>query len=292
MTNSAEHHELQALLGAFALDALEGVERHAVEAHLRGCDACQAELVELRRVMAGLGLAAGEQPPPPALRDRVLTAATGRRVERRRAPASFAPRTRGRRASDHVQVEEVARSSTPVWRLAGAAAILLAVVAGVYAVLMRNQMEDMKSVVSNAADRSTQLAAELEATRRDSSRLTRIVEVLSAPDLMRVELRGRPEAPAASGRAFLSMTRGLVFSANKLPALSPGRVYQLWVIAGGAPVSVGILTPAADGVATMTVALPSAMASPSAVAVTAEPGPDGSKTPTMPILLMGEMKPL
>ena len=62
------------LTGAYALDALDDVERAAVERHLRGCSECAAEVAEFREVgswLAGRVAAA----PPPAMRDRVLALA-------------------------------------------------------------------------------------------------------------------------------------------------------------------------------------------------------------------------
>ena len=44
------------------------------------------------------------------------------------------------------------------------------------------------------------------------------------------------------------------------------------------------------GTGTLSMPMPPNLGAMSAVAVTVEPGPDGSRTPTSPILLMGEMK--
>lgn len=60
-----------ALVGAYAVDALDADERSAFEQHLAGCDACRAELADLQETAALLG-AAEATPPPAGLRDRVL----------------------------------------------------------------------------------------------------------------------------------------------------------------------------------------------------------------------------
>ena len=54
--------EIQPLLAAYALEALEPEERLRVEAHLAGCAACRAALAEYQAVAEGLALAA---PPVP-----------------------------------------------------------------------------------------------------------------------------------------------------------------------------------------------------------------------------------
>ena len=78
-----------------------------------------------------------------------------------------------------------------------------------------------------------------------------------------------------------------MFSAEHLPALAPGHVYQFWVLTP-API-LGVLTPAANGTATTTLPMPANVTidAVKAVAVTDEPSLQGSPTPTMPILLVG-----
>jgi anti-sigma factor RsiW len=68
MTNA---HEIHALSGAYAVDALDPEERAQFEAHLDSCPACQAEVASLREATAILGSDV-ETEPPAALRDRML----------------------------------------------------------------------------------------------------------------------------------------------------------------------------------------------------------------------------
>jgi anti-sigma-K factor RskA len=67
-----DDHELTA---AYALDALSPDEREQYEAHLDGCARCQEELDGFRRVSGALAHAAVGPPPPPALRERILSEA-------------------------------------------------------------------------------------------------------------------------------------------------------------------------------------------------------------------------
>ncbi len=75
------HAELQALLGAYALDAVEAEEAAVLELHLATCPRCRNELADHREVAALLGYAGGSAPggvwdriiasleePPPALK--------------------------------------------------------------------------------------------------------------------------------------------------------------------------------------------------------------------------------
>ncbi len=63
--------DVHMLTGAYALDALEGRERTAVEAHCAGCPTCFRECEEFRATAARLGMASTTVPPA-ALKRRVL----------------------------------------------------------------------------------------------------------------------------------------------------------------------------------------------------------------------------
>jgi hypothetical protein len=71
---------------------------------------------------------------------------------------------------------------------------------------------------------------------------SRIVEVLNAPDAVRVILT--PVAPDGSGRglAWWSPTKGIWLAVDSLPSWSPGRRYHLWIVHRDGPaVHVGLL---------------------------------------------------
>lgn len=64
-----DHEEIQALLGAYALDAVEPDEREAIERHFGSCPRCAAEVAGHRET-AGL-LAFGGAPAPEALWEKI-----------------------------------------------------------------------------------------------------------------------------------------------------------------------------------------------------------------------------
>lgn len=66
-------HELSALVGAYALDALDEPERALFEAHLADCPDCTEEVASLRAAAAELS-STTTTPPPPALREELLSA--------------------------------------------------------------------------------------------------------------------------------------------------------------------------------------------------------------------------
>lgn len=57
------HEDVQELLGAYALDALEEDEAALVEDHLRDCPRCRAEVRDHRETAAMLAFGGGEAPP-------------------------------------------------------------------------------------------------------------------------------------------------------------------------------------------------------------------------------------
>lgn len=65
-------HELSAL---YALDVLDAPERARFEAHLAGCARCSDELESLRSAATSLAFLEDGAPPPPELRERILSAA-------------------------------------------------------------------------------------------------------------------------------------------------------------------------------------------------------------------------
>jgi hypothetical protein len=267
---SASHDDLRAALPDYVLGTLTGPETATLQAHVVDCAACQTELEELRAVIAGIGTATPETPPP-GLRSRVLQAATmparaESRVNTPQAPATAVPR----------------RQWMP---FALAASLLFAVVAGGYAWSLRGQLATARQQVDDAAGYVARLRQELLETRRDSAELVRVMQILNAPNLVRVDLKGQTAGSDAVGRAFWSATTGVFFTARGMPPVDAGRVYQLWTIRGTTATSAGTMTPDASG--TIVHAAEAAGAEPpDAMGVTIEPA-GGSTSPTLPVVMLG-----
>ena len=103
--------------------------------------------------------------------------------------------------------------------------------------------------------------------------------------MQRIELTGS----ASGARAYWSATRGLLVAADQLPVPPPGRVYQVWLIGGGAPVSAGMLGTPRTGRGMLIAPPPGGIPSgPVTVAVTDEP-PGGLPAPTGAKHLVGSI---
>ncbi len=215
-------------------------------------------------ILQGLGQAVPQVDPPLALRARVLGSVAG------------------------AQTLRPAATRSAMWLVATAASLVLATGLGIYTTQLRGRIGVLEDELRDARARAT--AAEQRAIdAQQAIGATRItVAVLTAPDVARIDLAGQaPVAPGASARAFWSRSRGMVFTASNLPALPPGRVYQLWVVtAQPAPISAGLLTPDAQGSVNETFNTPSDIPQPVALAVTIEPA-GGARSPSGEKYLVG-----
>ena len=208
---SLTHEEIQDLLGAYALDAVEGEEREAVELHLRECPRCRAEVAEHREVAALI--AHGGAPAPAGVWDRIV-------AELEDAPP---PRMRlevGEHGGTVVPIEQATSAPRRRWasvRVAviGAAAAII-VVLGIAVVRLDHRLGDMD-------DRSTTQQVATAAMTDPTSR------------------RGTLELHDGTVAVPTAITRegaGFLF-AEETPALDPGIVYQLWGAHDGDMISLG-----------------------------------------------------
>jgi len=265
------HEAVRELSGLYVLEALTPAELAEFQAHLEVCDVCRAEVAALRPVAVGLACAVPQVEPPATLRERVIRSATGRPVEARHSTASVVRKPTTRMAP---------------WLLA-AASLLAAVALGGYSLQLRARVTDLETRLQQAITQASLAERQIADARRTALDAQSQLAVLAAPDLVRIDLAGQTNAPAASARAFWSRSRGMVFTASNLPSLPAGRVYQLWVLtATGPPVSVGLLEPDQTGGLTAVFQTPPDIPPPTQVAVSDEPA-GGVPSPTGMIWVAG-----
>jgi anti-sigma-K factor RskA len=244
------HEELKANAAGYVLGSLDAHDRREFEAHLAGCAECAAEVASLRPVVSVLATAVPQVTPREEVRERILGAAAGlKRVDLQPRPSTLHDRK---------------FSPAMIW-LPLAAAIVIAVGAGIYALRLQRQVGELQA-------------------RFDQAQST--TAVLAAPDLARIDLQGEAVAPDARARALWSRSRGLVFTAANLPPAPTGKAYQVWVVTAQAPVSAGLLTTDPTGGGTQYYVTPPDIAPPVAVAVTLEPS-GGVPAPTGERYLVG-----
>ena len=203
------HDEVEELLGAYALDAVDDDERAAVDAHLAGCPRCRAEVDAHREVASHL--AQSGAPAPDALWDRIADAIAGDTPPPMRLVVGDAP-------------DAVARKRR-WWRMPLAVAAAAVVAVGLVAAGV--------TIGSDDGSGRTELA--------DAA-----LSAFESPTARTAELLGADGDPVARV-AVLADGAGYLL-AGELPELD-GRIYQLWGSDGETVVSLGTMGSAPDIVA-------------------------------------------
>lgn len=218
MGRELSHGETVDLLGAYALDALDPVEREAVEEHVRGCQSCADEIADHREV-AGL-LTPGWTEPPAGLWAKIAGS-----LEEVPPPLDLAPVIAMKPRST------IGRTASAPRRGIGfgiAAAVAAAAVAMIGFLGVR---------VADDRQRINQLAL-----GQHGDELQRSANAaLADPGARKVSLVSTDGYRNAQAVVLPDGTGYLVKS--NLPALSKERTYQLWAVVGTSRISVGVIGP-------------------------------------------------
>ncbi len=255
------HEDAVELLGAYALDAVDGHEFTELEEHLATCPRCRAELDGLREVAAAMGNSV--EPLPEGLWSNIASRLPERQPdEEPPAMPPLAPEGRSPfRAPPDGRKRRRRSALTTIGALAVAAAAV-AVVLGISLVRADNKVSDLQA--SGAGSSSA------------------VTTALRTPGHRVVDLDSSSHA-ALARVVVVPSGQGYLVSSN-LPALGQGRTYQLWAIEGKRPISLGLLG-GAPRQAAFTMA---GSTRPSHLSITAEPA-GGSVSPTGPIVATGSV---
>ena len=237
--------DLHKLTGAYAMDALDELERARFEQHLAQCDDCRAEVAELRETAALLSESVAV-PPPASLRESVLSGISQVRP--------LAPEVAT------IPVPAPARPEQPAGRRAWApflVAAALAIFVGLGAMIVAPWGDD-----------------------DEVPRLTAAEQVLQAPDAEEVFLD-----LGESGRATVVRSKSqdkAVITTEDMVVAPEGKDYELWFMSPEEEfVAAGLMPDAAD----QTVVLDGSAAEAIAVGITVEPEGGSKQPTTDPIAL-------
>jgi anti-sigma-K factor RskA len=118
----------------------------------------------------------------------------------------------------------------------------------------------------------------------DTAKLAQALAILNDPDTKQATF-GDTARPSR-GRVFVSGEKGVLFIGASLPAIAPGKTFQLWVIpAKGNPVPAGTFGREADASAVYVRPGP-VQGDAAAMAVTVEPDGGSPQPTTTPFLVM------
>jgi Anti-sigma-K factor rskA/Putative zinc-finger len=257
----AAHEQFADDLALYALEALDGAEKAAVEQHVAACAACRRELENLRGDMALMALSASGPHPPQRSRDRLMSAI----------------------AAEGPAVAPVRAAASGGWfgRLGwmAAAAVLIA-----GALLMNDAKEKNAALQREIAGWQTKTAeqdAQLERVRSEFA-------AFSGPGAQPVTLTLTNGHAQPQGKAIYLQSSGkLLFVASNLPALPDDKAYELWLLPStGNPVPAGVFHPDNKGSGVVLNPPLSAGVSAKGFAITVEPK-EGSAAPTTKPMMVG-----
>ncbi len=229
------HENIQELLPAYALGALEPMERDAVARHIEGCQACRVLAFEEMELGAMLQRAIPQAEPPKALRAKVLNAVAQQEMTK------------------HGKGDGVKR---PFWAglfsmqpsfamgsMAGVMIMMLGAVIGLVAVSQNNvsdlktNVKDLKGDVAGLQTDLDGLEVENIALRKDSQRIGQNVSnqqtftyLTNLPGITRVVLTNTADAPGTRGLLVTNKATnwGFVLLLN-MQKPAEGKTYQAWL---------------------------------------------------------------
>lgn len=261
------HDDVHALASEYVLGALDEVTRGRMAAHLASCPACVEEVRQVALAMDAMGRSVPEVVPPAPLRDRIA-GIPAHVTQLAAAPATV-----------------VRPAARPAPWFAAIAASLVAAVATWQAVGARAEIQRLRQELAQMQVMAGEARVARASLEEQVSEFSKLAGVLRASDLVSYSLAGSGGAVNAHARAYVTQRNGMVFTADGLPALPAGKVYQLWVIVAAKPVSVGTFSPDANGRVQAVMVTPNIAAMPAAVAVTLEPTGGLPQPSTTPILV-------
>jgi anti-sigma-K factor RskA len=264
----------------YALDALDGEEKQAFEAHLRTCPACRQQLAQARGRASLLGLTAAPIAPPPSVKSSLMQRihAEGSLGSRQSSPSQADPQ-----AGPVLAVPPRIRKKHWGLRFSLAFAAAAVILALAVSWLWKQNQQRRQEI--------EQLRAQLDAAQsqasRDDAAMREFSAVMAAPDTSAITLQQQAGGPPGQAHVLYNARLGLVVYSGQISPAPADRSYQLWLVpTQGAPVSAGVLAANQQNGAVVVQLAPGVAAQ--AFAVTLEPL-GGRPQPTGPKILVGAL---
>jgi anti-sigma-K factor RskA len=201
MDRELSPEEIKDLLAAYAIDAVDEGERRAIDDFLAADPDARSEVINLQQAASYLAHTGG--PPPPGVWERLELAIQDQTSAGTPAPPRIVPGAR--RPS----------SQTRRWQLIAVAASIVALVFGAFLVFSND----------DGSDRTSDTAALAQAAEHTPG--ARRAQLVDSDGSVRARAVVLPD-----GSGYLT---------SKLPALPPGRTYQLWGVRSNNTVSLGVM---------------------------------------------------
>lgn len=264
------HEESIEFLATYALDAVEGVEREAVEEHLAECQRCRAELDAFREVTTALGNSV--EPLPEGLWTSIASRLPGRGDDDRppmpRLMRDEADGADGGDSGEGAVTPLVrARENAPGrGRFATVAAIVVAAAAVV-------------TVLSVSLVHANDQVSQLQHSQGPAAPPGAVVAALETPGHKVVNMEGADHVRLA--QFVIADGRGYLVTST-LRSLSADHTYQLWAVINGLTISLGLMGQRPNQTTFTLAGSPSV----SRLGITVEPS-GGAVVPSRPMVAQG-----
>ena len=285
MTN---HEKYEKLIPVYSIGALDGDELTELENHLsRGCDFCRELLRDNERIASLLPYSINEAPPSNDLEQKLMDRISGKE-----------PLKESRSLFDFLE------NIRPIWYgLSSAVAAIILMVLFISNINLRNAVNDRNNIVKSLTSELNEqnntvlvLRSQLEIKEQEMENLQLIVNksaelaaFLEDPDVVIINLVSLIPDLKAVGRVLWNSDKNkAIFYSSNLPRTSPEKTYQLWVIAGDTPKSIGVFDVYQKGMNIIKIDSLSEIKNIQKYAVTLEPA-GGVPLPTGEMYLAGDL---
>jgi anti-sigma-K factor RskA len=249
----------------YALGALEGDEKLAIESHVAACSECTRKLAEAQGRMAVLAFAAPPVEPSAAVKQRLMQ-------QVRASAETFAPVRPAR---------ERERAGGYFGRWWAAVLVPAGAVLAIATILLWNQNRQLDQQLANLRTSMQEQEQELQDARK-------VNELIASHDTVTVVLAQQPGMPAGTAHVMYNTKMGMLMYNGEIDPAPATKSYQLWLVpAQGNPISAGVFNPVSGRPNHWMMKMPEGV-SPKAFAVTIEPA-GGMPQPTGPKVLVGSV---
>jgi anti-sigma-K factor RskA len=247
----------------YALGALEGEEKQAIESHVADCAACSRKLAEAQGRIAMLALGAPRVEPSQSVRERLMSRM-------------------------HSTVEDRAVKSRPAdperdggffgrWWAAVLAPLAVVLALAAFFLWTENAQLDRQLA---------QLRATVQEQQKQLEYARNVAHLMEAKDTISVSLAPMPGMPNGAVKVMYNEKMGMLMYDGWIEPPPEDKSYQLWVVPmEGNPISVGVFNPATSDSAHWLTRIPEGVPA-RAFAITLEPA-GGAPAPTGPQVLAG-----
>jgi anti-sigma-K factor RskA len=247
----------------YALGALEGEEKQAIESHIATCGSCASKLAEARGRVSLLAFAAPRTEPSPAVKERLLRQLHEVSEGRASIPAKAEP-------------ERATGYFGKWWTAVLAPAAVALAIASIFLWVENRRLDEQIAGLHTA----------MQEQQKQLDYARNVAHLFEARDTITVSLAPMPGMVHGAVKVMYNEKMGVLMYDGWIEPPPEDKSYQLWVVPmEGNPISVGVFNPATSDSAHWLTKIPEGVPA-KAFAITLEPA-GGAAAPSGPQVLAG-----